>query len=295
MRDIIELCIELDTAAIDTYAQLAASCEDPAIGRLFEQMGKEEQSHVGWWNDLLEAWDAGLVPPVADEDELRASLQELARDVREAVPVDCSELSVDEMLADRRASRVLHARPRLRRAHRPRPAEQQVDVRDAYSRHIMRLVDTIEDAAQPHRALALPRSRARPRPARPAAARQARDAGPAHRAVQPSRVLRLPPAVDVVRHALRAPALGARSSTSTGSRRSTTRFGHPAGDEALKTVADALRSAVRTSDIVGRYGGDEFAILAPETDRDELVQLMERVLDGDSRDAGRPCERARGH
>ena len=55
-------------------------------------------------------------------------------------------------------------------------------------------------------------------------------------------------------------------------------FGHPAGDDALKTVAEALRRAVRTSDIVGRYGGDEFAILAPETDRGELVQLMERVL-----------------
>ena len=51
------------------------------------------------------------------------------------------------------------------------------------------------------------------------------------------------------------------------------RFGHPTGDRALKTVADAMRGAVRTSDLVGRYGGDEFAILAPDTDPAELEQL----------------------
>ncbi len=54
--------------------------------------------------------------------------------------------------------------------------------------------------------------------------------------------------------------------------------GHATGDEALRAVADALRGSVRASDLVSRYGGDEFAILAPETDAEELQALMERMV-----------------
>ena len=44
------------------------------------------------------------------------------------------------------------------------------------------------------------------------------------------------------------------------------KHGHAAGDLVLKSIADALRSSFRKSDIVGRYGGDEFVIVMPETD-----------------------------
>ena len=56
------------------------------------------------------------------------------------------------------------------------------------------------------------------------------------------------------------------------------RFGHPVGDEALRVISSALGDAVRTSDVVGRYGGDEFSILAPESDAADLMLVMERVL-----------------
>lgn len=45
------------------------------------------------------------------------------------------------------------------------------------------------------------------------------------------------------------------------------RFGHPAGDAALKAVADRLLANVRESDIVGRMGGDEFAVILVQADR----------------------------
>ncbi|GAC1642236.1 MAG: hypothetical protein NVS4B8_11250 [Herpetosiphon sp.] len=54
--------------------------------------------------------------------------------------------------------------------------------------------------------------------------------------------------------------------------------GHPIGDYILQTVAETLRSAVRSVDTVGRYGGDEFLIILPETDRDRAVQIGERIL-----------------
>ncbi len=55
------------------------------------------------------------------------------------------------------------------------------------------------------------------------------------------------------------------------------RFGHLAGDEVLKTVAHLIRSTVRTYDIVGRYGGEEFLIILPETDLANARHLAERM------------------
>lgn len=54
-------------------------------------------------------------------------------------------------------------------------------------------------------------------------------------------------------------------------------YGHLAGDNALAMVAGLLRSMLRGDDIVGRFGGDEFAVLFPETDADHAQAVMERL------------------
>lgn len=53
--------------------------------------------------------------------------------------------------------------------------------------------------------------------------------------------------------------------------------GHRMGDEVLRKVADILRLSVRDVDIVSRYGGEEFAILCPETFVDEAKIIAERI------------------
>ncbi len=54
-------------------------------------------------------------------------------------------------------------------------------------------------------------------------------------------------------------------------------FGHAAGDVALKSTAQALSTATRTTDIVGRIGGEEFVVVAPNTDLDNASILAERI------------------
>jgi diguanylate cyclase (GGDEF)-like protein len=56
------------------------------------------------------------------------------------------------------------------------------------------------------------------------------------------------------------------------------RFGHKAGDSALLAVAQSLRNATRVTDTLSRVGGDEFALLLPETDIDGARQILQRVL-----------------
>ncbi len=55
------------------------------------------------------------------------------------------------------------------------------------------------------------------------------------------------------------------------------RYGHLAGDEVLKQVAQLLKSMVRAYDIVGRYGGEEFLVILPETRLEDARYLAERI------------------
>jgi diguanylate cyclase (GGDEF)-like protein len=56
--------------------------------------------------------------------------------------------------------------------------------------------------------------------------------------------------------------------------------GHAAGDRLLRAVAGALSSCTRQNDMVARFGGDEFAIIAVQTDADDLSALAERLREG---------------
>jgi diguanylate cyclase (GGDEF)-like protein len=53
--------------------------------------------------------------------------------------------------------------------------------------------------------------------------------------------------------------------------------GHPVGDEVLKTITALIREEVRSEDIVARMGGEEFAILMPETNHESARRFAERL------------------
>lgn len=57
-------------------------------------------------------------------------------------------------------------------------------------------------------------------------------------------------------------------------------FGHLAGDAALVRFSAALKSAIRSSDFIGRYGGDEFSILLPNSSVDGIELVVRRLLEG---------------
>ena len=54
-------------------------------------------------------------------------------------------------------------------------------------------------------------------------------------------------------------------------------YGHQAGDDILREVSRILRDSLRQTDIAGRYGGEEFAIILPETDQEGALEFAERV------------------
>jgi len=55
------------------------------------------------------------------------------------------------------------------------------------------------------------------------------------------------------------------------------RFGHAAGDELLRRLAQIMSNAIRESDLLARYGGEEFVVLTPDTGLDGAYRLAEKV------------------
>lgn len=54
-------------------------------------------------------------------------------------------------------------------------------------------------------------------------------------------------------------------------------YGHRVGDKILVEIVQAISESIRDSDIFARYGGDEFAILLPETEIDVAMFVLERI------------------
>jgi diguanylate cyclase (GGDEF)-like protein len=54
-------------------------------------------------------------------------------------------------------------------------------------------------------------------------------------------------------------------------------YGHLAGDRALTVFAKIVKEIIRDVDIMGRFGGDEFLLLLPETDAEHALLVMERI------------------
>ncbi len=55
-------------------------------------------------------------------------------------------------------------------------------------------------------------------------------------------------------------------------------FGHEAGDQLLKKVAEVLKHSCRVEDIIGRWGGDEFIVLLPNTSDEEAHTVLRRIM-----------------
>lgn len=65
-------------------------------------------------------------------------------------------------------------------------------------------------------------------------------------------------------------------------------YGHAAGDEVLREVAGRLDRRMRDTDLVARIGGDEFAVICPETGARDLESIRSHLAEAATRDLTNP-------
>jgi diguanylate cyclase (GGDEF)-like protein len=279
MRDILELCIRMDELADRAYESMAESCVDREVGAVLGAMAIEESAHTGWWRELVQAWDNGLLPDVyADTDSVRAEMTEILRAMEAAVPPAGTPISAEDALTIAVNIEFFMLDPMFGELlDLAEPAVARVR-HDAYARHIDRLVSAVEKHYE-GRTLAgfLARVLRRSwRENRTLATYAMRDqlTGLANRRA-------------FTAHLKQWTAWSARYGRPIAVilldvdlfKRVNDTHGHAVGDAVLLAVAKAVASATRASDMSARYGGDEFAVLAPETGPDEARHLAERIMD----------------
>ncbi len=278
MREILELCIEMDLLAQRAYGVMATHCENRDLAKVFRQMGVEEGAHVGWWNDLLGAWERGLLPDlVNDTDTLIERLSGLRTELEEAIPGSLQERSDDEMLATAARIEFFMIDPifgELIDLTEPARADRR---HEAYSAHLQRLIEAIEHHYDEYSLAAFLAG---------ILSRTWRDnlALAVYATRDPLTGIHNRRALDT--HLRQWSAWSARYGRPLGValvdidlfKNLNDERGHAFGDTALCAVANALKTATRSADLVVRYGGDEFAVIAPEAEPGEFAGLLDRIV-----------------
>lgn len=278
VRRILELCVAMDRIAHETYTAMAASTADGDLATVFTRMAREEHQHVDWWTDLLVAWESGLIPDIVDEHDMLNKLTELKGEFDGALPDSIESMSTDQMLDLAARLEFFMLDPIFGELIDLMQPGSRADMSRAYAAHVYRLVEAIETHCD-QGGLAQFLARVLKRSYRD----QQRLAALATR----DQLTRLLNRRGLLGHLRQWSSWSARYGRPLSVllldidkfKSLNDTLGHAAGDLALQAVAGALQNAVRDADLVGRFGGDEFLILAPETGREDLELLMKRVLE----------------
>lgn len=280
MRAILELCVAMDTFSYRTYSAMSVACQDPDLADTFSRMAADENSHIGWWQSLVDAWEEGLVPDVVNDSEgLERHMRTLLTEMQETAPAEFEGVSNDDMLDIAARMEFFLLDPifgELLDITEPGGAGKH---REAYARHLERIVSAIEThysrselasflarvlrrAWRDNLALATFATRD------PLTGIYNRRGFMSHLEQWMSWASRYDRPLGV----LLVDVDDFKPINDT--------YGHTVADVALTTIAETLSDVIRGSDLVARYGGDEFAIIAPETDTEELTILAQRLATG---------------
>jgi diguanylate cyclase (GGDEF)-like protein len=282
MRRILELCVEADGIARDVYVGFAAACPDPGLARTFTELSRQEDEHIGWWLTLVELWDRGLLPDVFPQtDAVHADMLELVGDVRALTARDPAAMTPGEMLETAAKLEFFLLEPSFGDIIELSGPATAADHREAYSEHVERLVTAIE-----HHRSSSPEGESSSFLARVLRRQWHATRGRAEASGSRDRLTGMISRASLLEHLEPWAAWSSRYGRAYGLMLVdidrlgdiNSDHGFAVGDRILTEVGEAVMASTRASDLVARYGGDEFIVLMPEADADDVRRAAQRLL-----------------
>jgi diguanylate cyclase (GGDEF)-like protein len=276
--DILTLCLSIDKQAVTIYGNFSKSCGNEELAAFWKQKAREEARHVDIWKRLLALAEAGAIPNIFDEplrvkgelESIISKVDELSRSI-----TGCRDIPKSFLLALRMEFYALH--PAFAMLFRFISDTQQEKLPEAhYDDHLNDFFEIMKrhDALTPELEFIsetishLWRDNAR-------LAVESNTDGLTKifnrkgffNTIKPLSYLaqrnRLPAAVVMI--------------DIDDFKRVNDTHGHQAGDRTLARVAELIRANIRQSDILGRYGGEEFCIFVLSSEKKSLKEFAEKI------------------
>jgi diguanylate cyclase (GGDEF)-like protein len=271
-------CVTIAELASRMYGAMARATDDPELHGLLDTLSSDELRHMEWWQTLGQRNREGCLPrALPNAAALAAELGTIVAEIEETMPPSFGGMSPRDMLVTAAKVEYFALEPVINELIDLLDATSGEHAQEQYDEHLERLLSAVERRREVGDALSafLIRTVRRAWHNNKAMVvlathdsltglynRRALDAHLAQWATWACRYGRpLCVCMTDIDH------FKAVNDT----------YGHAAGDRAIVSVADGLMEAVRSSDIVARYGGDEFLIIAPETDLEAARILRSRL------------------
>jgi diguanylate cyclase (GGDEF)-like protein len=276
--DIVSLCLSLDRRAADIFSRLASDAGPEELRVFWKEVSEDEEEHVDFWKKLLPLAEDRMLPQVFDDPErTRAELQEISARVDQLLEKYESSLSTRAsfLLASKMEYYMLHPAFETLFYFMDRLSGKN-GAEENYQRHLDKFVSMFRkyEDSSPELLLIGKTLRRLWRSNHQIVSQPSMD--------EVTGILNRKGFFNVIRPLL---YLAQRNRYNVGFLivdidnlgKVYEERGSEAGDRALKTVAHILRSRIRISDVVARYGKEDFIIFFPEVLRDSIFSVAEKI------------------
>ena len=276
--EIVQVCEILDTIAVRTYRRLAQLAQETKVRALWESMAAAEAQHVAFWRRIISVGQTQPLPEVfSDPDQVLSDMQALvpqAEALLEQTRLEGAPLAAP-FVALRLEFSMLNPSFEIL-FHLLRPLGGELTPSDDYQDHILQLGELValQNGTSPELRLV---------------------SDMLQQLWKRNRHLALHAAIDPLTEAFnrrsfealfcqlcqlaapRGESVGLLMADVDDFKRINDGMGHAFGDLVLREVADALRASLRTSDVLGRYGGDEFVLCLAPVQPASIYEVAERA------------------